>query len=155
MFFACVETPHSNNALDCVSGTTVGNSGHADLFSWQVSVRLSCSSVTAVRSLQDASCRHDSSRSFALLVHCVRPGGRRGSQQHQLFCTSKLFPLGALGGPRPLCGTPRSTYGSTHEFSCAMSLCTLDKRLNRQHVCSTPFCAAKARSANLLWHSLH
>ena len=99
---------------------------------------LQCTVFTAVRSLQDASCRHDSSRSFALLEHSVRPGGRRGSQQHQLFCTSQLFPPGALGGRRPLFDMPSSAHGSTHEFSCEKSLCTHDKRLNRQHVCSIP-----------------
>ena len=96
--------------------------------------------VTAVRSLRDASSRHDSSRSFAQLEHCVRPGGRRGSQQHQLSCTSQLFPPGALGGPRPLFDMPGSAHGSKHEFSCEKSFCTQDKRLNRQRVCSMPFC---------------
>ena len=55
-------------------------------------------------------------------------------------CCHKLFPLGALGCPRPLCDTPSSARGSTHEFSCESSLCRLDRRLNRQRVCSTPFC---------------
>ena len=58
-------------------------------------------------------------------------------QQHLLFCT-KRFPPGALGGPRPLCDTLSSAHGSTHEFSCDKSLCTLDKT-SEQRGCSTAF----------------
>ena len=75
---------------------------------------------------------------FAQLERCVRPGGRRGSQQHQLPCTSQLFPPGS---PRPLFDMPSSAHGSKHDFSCEKSLCTQDKRLNRQRVCAIPFCS--------------
>ena len=105
---------------------------------------LQCTVVTAARSLRDASCRHDSSRSFALLVRGVRPGGRRGSQ---------LFVPGALGGQRPLLDMPSSAHGSTHEFSCEKSPCTLDKRLNRQRVSSIPFCTHEPSGRKPLKHA--
>ena len=114
---------------------------------------LQCTVVTVVRSLRNASCRHGSSRSFAQLEHCVRPGGRRGSQQHQLSCTSQVFQQGTLGGARPPCDMPSSAHGSKHEFSCEKSLCTQDKSLNRQHVCSIPFCTHEPSGRGPLKHA--
>ena len=45
-----------------------------------------------------------------------------------------------------------------HDLLHPFSLCTLDKRLSRQRVCSTPLCthvlSGRASEANLLWRSL-
>ena len=83
----------------------------------------------------DASCRHDSLRSFLLLEHSVRQCGRCGSQQHQPFCTSRQSPQGAQGGHQP-CFDMQSSARPW----CERSLCTLGKRLSRRRVCSTQFC---------------
>ena len=94
---------------------------------------------TSVRSLRDAPCRLDLLRSFALQAHCVRPG-QCGSQQHRPFCSTVLLPLDAPIESRPLRDKPSFSRGSTPGDSCEKLLCTLDKSLKHQCVCSTPFC---------------
>ena len=88
----------------------------------------------------DASCRHDSLRSFLQLEHSVRRGGRCGSQQHRPFCTSRKSPQGTQGGHQPCFDMQSSARGSALGFWCERSLCTQGKRLSRRRVCSTQFC---------------
>ena len=101
-----------------------------------------------------------------LVAGALRPShaGQRGFQQLRLFCASRLSPQRALGGQRPRLDMPSSARGSALGFWCERSLCTLDKRLSRRRVCSTPFCthALSVRAqltprseANFLLHTLH
>ena len=113
----------------------------------------------------DASCRHDLLHSFLLSEHFARRGGRLGFLQHRPFCTSRLISSGISGrSPTLSRHAELRTWFSTRILRCERSLCTQDKRLSRQRVCSTQFCshaplwecAANARSeANFILQTLH
>ena len=87
----------------------------------------------------DAPCGH--AAPLLAAEHFVRPGGRRGSQQRRLFCTSRQ---------RPRFDMPSSARGSALGFWCGRSHCTLDKRWSRQRVtCCGTHCTLRSCSTLL------